>query len=83
MALETWGTETSKCGDYDAGIAEVCLMSGYTVTMYDSKDEFVEKGKNRIDCSFDKLVSKARISESDQKKFMANLLLILKINWGK
>ncbi|MHA2233694.1 MAG: 3-hydroxyacyl-CoA dehydrogenase family protein [Candidatus Hodarchaeales archaeon] len=60
-------------GDMGHGIAEVALMSGYTVSLYDIKDEFVEKGKNRIDWSLKKLAEKARISENDYEKFMGNL----------
>ncbi|MFX0116629.1 MAG: 3-hydroxyacyl-CoA dehydrogenase NAD-binding domain-containing protein [Candidatus Hodarchaeota archaeon] len=60
-------------GDMGHGIAEVALMSGYSVSLYDIAEEFVEKGKNRIDWSMAKLAEKARISESDHQKFMANL----------
>ncbi len=60
-------------GDMGHGIAEVALMTGYTVSMYDIADEFVEKGKSRIDWSLQKFAEKARISESDYKKFMDNL----------
>lgn len=60
-------------GDMGHGIAEVALMAGYTVSMYDIADEFVEKGKGRIDWSLQKLTEKARISEGDYKKFIANL----------
>ncbi len=60
-------------GDMGHGIAEVALMTGYTVSMYDIADEFVEKGKGRIDWSLQKLAEKARISEGDHKKFMGNL----------
>ncbi|MFW9903743.1 MAG: 3-hydroxyacyl-CoA dehydrogenase NAD-binding domain-containing protein [Candidatus Thorarchaeota archaeon] len=60
-------------GDMGHGIAEVALMTGYTVSMYDIADEFVEKGKSRIDWSLQKLAEKARISKGDHKKFMANL----------
>ncbi len=62
-------------GDMGHGIAEVALMTGYTVSMYDIADEFVEKGKNRIDWSLQKFVEKARISDSDYKKFMNNLTI--------
>lgn len=60
-------------GDMGHGIAEVALMSGYTVSLYDIEEEFVEKGKNRIDWSLKKLSEKARISENDYEKFMGNL----------
>ena len=39
-------------GDMGHGIAEVALMTGYTVSMYDIADEFVEKGKNRIEFQY-------------------------------
>lgn len=60
-------------GDMGHGIAEVALMTGYTVSMYDIADEFVEKGKSRIDWSFQKFIEKARITEKDYDKFMKNL----------
>ena len=60
-------------GDMGHGIAQVCLMTGYIVSLYDIKDEFVEKGKGRIEWSLGKLASKARISEKDKDTFMGNL----------
>ncbi|MFX0123958.1 MAG: 3-hydroxyacyl-CoA dehydrogenase NAD-binding domain-containing protein [Candidatus Hodarchaeota archaeon] len=66
-------------GDMGHGIAEVALMTGYTVSMYDIADEFVEKGKSRIDWSLQKFVEKARISESDYKKFMDNLTVTINL----
>ncbi|MFX0120958.1 MAG: 3-hydroxyacyl-CoA dehydrogenase NAD-binding domain-containing protein [Promethearchaeota archaeon] len=66
-------------GDMGHGIAEVALMTGYTVSMYDIADEFVEKGKNRIDWSLQKFVEKARISESDYKKFIDNLTITINL----
>ncbi|MFX1536553.1 MAG: 3-hydroxyacyl-CoA dehydrogenase NAD-binding domain-containing protein [Promethearchaeota archaeon] len=60
-------------GDMGHGIAEVALMSGFTVSMYDIKEEFVERGKSRIEWSLQKLAEKARISESDPEKFMGDL----------
>ncbi len=35
-------------GDMGHGIAEVALLAGYSVNLYDIKDEFVETGKRRI-----------------------------------
>ena len=60
-------------GDMGHGIAEIALMAGYSVTLYDIKEEFVQKGKNRIDWSLKKLAEKARISESNHQQFMQNL----------
>ena len=60
-------------GDMGHGIAQVCLMTGYTVSMYDIKDEFVDKGKSRIEWSLNKLTEKARISEKDRDTCLGNL----------
>ena len=57
------------------GIAQVCLMTGYTVSLYDIKDEFVEQGKGKIEWSLNKLASKARISEKDKETFLGNLTI--------
>jgi enoyl-CoA hydratase/3-hydroxyacyl-CoA dehydrogenase len=60
-------------GDMGHGIAEIALMAGYSVIIYDIKEEFVENGKSRIDWSLKKLAEKARISEADHQRFMNNL----------
>lgn len=48
-------------GDMGHGIAEVALLAGYRVNLYDIKDEFVEKGKTRIFESLDLLLGKGKI----------------------
>jgi len=48
-------------GDMGHGIAEVALLAGYKVNMYDIKDEFVELGKKRIFESLDLLLGKGKI----------------------
>ncbi|MQK95627.1 3-hydroxyacyl-CoA dehydrogenase NAD-binding domain-containing protein, partial [Escherichia coli] len=35
-------------GDMGHGIAEVCAIAGYEVTMRDIKQEFVDRGMERI-----------------------------------
>ena len=62
-------------GDMGHGIAQVCLMTGYKVNMYDIKDEFVEKGRSRIEWSLNKLAEKARISEKDRDTYLGNLTI--------
>ncbi|MHA1984224.1 MAG: 3-hydroxyacyl-CoA dehydrogenase NAD-binding domain-containing protein [Candidatus Hodarchaeales archaeon] len=66
-------------GDMGHGIAEIALMAGYSVVLYDIKEEFVEKGRSRIDWSLKKLAEKARISESDHQRFMKNLTVSINI----
>jgi len=48
-------------GDMGHGIAEVALLAGFRVNLYDIKDEFVELGKNRIFESLDLLLGKGKI----------------------
>ena len=48
-------------GDMGHGIAEVALLAGYKVNLYDIKDEYVEKGKQRIFDSLDLLSGKGKI----------------------
>ena len=48
-------------GDMGHGIAEVALLAGYKVNLYDIKDEFVELGKKRIFDSLDLLSGKGKI----------------------
>ncbi len=62
-------------GKMGHGIAEVALISGYTVSLYDIKEELVEKGKSLIDWSLKKFVEKSVISEIDYQKFIRNLTL--------
>ena len=49
-------------GDMGHGIAEVALMAGYQVVMQDIKQEFIDKGSNRIFQSLEKLVAKEKVS---------------------
>lgn len=48
-------------GDMGHGIAEVALLAGYRVNLYDIKDEFVQLGKKRILESLDLLLGKGKI----------------------
>jgi enoyl-CoA hydratase/3-hydroxyacyl-CoA dehydrogenase len=48
-------------GDMGHGIAEVALLAGYRVNLYDIQDAFVERGKGRIFASLDKLVEKGKV----------------------
>lgn len=56
-------------------IAQVALISGYSVSLYDINNKIVENGKSRIEWSFKRLIEKDKISEEDYKNFMNNLSL--------
>lgn len=60
-------------GDMGHGIAQAALMAGYKVSLYDIADEFVDKGKSRIDWSLNKFEEKGRIAKGDTAKFMGKL----------
>ena len=48
-------------GDMGHGIAEVALLAGYPVTLFDINTEAVEKGAGRIIDSVKKLAEKGRV----------------------
>jgi len=48
-------------GDMGHGIAEVALLGGYPVTLYDINTEAVEKGAGRIMASVEKLAEKGKV----------------------
>ncbi len=48
-------------GDMGHGIAEVALIAGYKVFLYDINDEAVNKGMTRINTSLDKLSQKGKV----------------------
>ncbi len=53
-------------GDMGHGIAEVCAIAGYDVVMRDIKQEFVDRGMERIKESLAKLEQKGRIKNADE-----------------
>ncbi|MFW9778014.1 MAG: 3-hydroxyacyl-CoA dehydrogenase NAD-binding domain-containing protein [Candidatus Heimdallarchaeota archaeon] len=64
-------------GDMGHGIGQAALMAGFKVNLYDIADEFVEKGKSRIDWSLNKFEEKGRIAKGDRDKFMGNLKITI------
>jgi len=61
-------------GDMGHGIAEVALLAGYIVRLYDIKDEFVERGKSRILESVEKLASKGKVATELLEVIKSSLL---------
>jgi enoyl-CoA hydratase/3-hydroxyacyl-CoA dehydrogenase len=51
-------------GDMGHGIAQCALMAGYHVNLCDIKMEYVERGKERIFASLDKLEAKGKIKSA-------------------
>jgi len=48
-------------GDMGHGIAELALIAGYRVNLYDIKEEIVDRGEQRIMQSLEKLASKGKV----------------------
>ena len=61
-------------GDMGHGIAEVALIAGYKVNLYDVKQEFVDRGESRIIESLDKLESKGRVPSERVAEIKSDLL---------
>jgi enoyl-CoA hydratase/3-hydroxyacyl-CoA dehydrogenase len=61
-------------GDMGHGIAEVALLAGYRVNLYDIKEEFVETGKARIFQSLDLLRGKGKIPAELDEAIRGQLL---------
>ncbi len=60
MAVEINNVAVIGAGDMGHGIAEVVLLAGIPVHLYDINDAAVDKGRQRIFDSLDKLASKDR-----------------------
>jgi len=61
-------------GDMGHGIAEVALIAGYKVNLYDIKQEFVDRGEERIYQSLEKLVSKDKVPADRYEEIKSELL---------
>ncbi|MDY6832715.1 MAG: 3-hydroxyacyl-CoA dehydrogenase NAD-binding domain-containing protein [Thermodesulfobacteriota bacterium] len=55
------------------GIAQVCIMAGYTVVMVDVKQEFLDNGMKKVKESMDFLVGKGKLSAEDKDRMMGQL----------
>ncbi len=60
-------------GVMGSGIAQVCAQAGFSVNMYDIKQEFVEKGLNNIKGNLKRSVEKGRISQEEADKILGRI----------
>ncbi|MFN7988048.1 MAG: 3-hydroxyacyl-CoA dehydrogenase family protein [Thermoanaerobaculia bacterium] len=61
-------------GDMGHGIAEVALLAGYRVNLYDVAEEAVGRGRERIFQSLDKLVEKGKLPAEHNTAIRTSLL---------
>jgi enoyl-CoA hydratase/3-hydroxyacyl-CoA dehydrogenase len=59
-------------GDMGHGIAEVVAMAGYKISLYDIKQEFVDRGLGKIKESLAKRVAKQKMTQADMDGIMGN-----------
>ncbi len=55
-------------GTMGAGIAQVCAQANYQVVLFDLQESVLDKAKNSINASLDKLASSGKISEEEKSK---------------
>ena len=67
-------------GTMGSGIAQVFAVKGYEVVLRDVKDEFIERGLNGITKTFDKLVSKGKMTEEDKVAALTRITGSININ---
>ncbi|MCO5142905.1 MAG: 3-hydroxybutyryl-CoA dehydrogenase [Oligoflexia bacterium] len=60
-------------GQMGLGIAQVASQAGFSVFLSDLSLDHAKKGKEKIDASLQKLVSKGKISEEDKKKVLEKI----------
>jgi 3-hydroxybutyryl-CoA dehydrogenase len=60
-------------GQMGSGIAQVCAMAGYDVTLHDIKDEFVQKGIGSIQKNLNRQVEKGRMEEGEKESILSRL----------
>jgi len=60
-------------GTMGNGIAQVSAQAGYSVTMSDIKDEFIQKGLATIEKSLDRLVKKGTMPEAEKAAVISRI----------
>lgn len=61
-------------GDMGHGIAQVALMAGYKVNLRDIKEEYAQKGADKIFTSLEKFLSKGKMTEEQVNYIKEELL---------
>lgn len=66
-------------GQMGHGIALVSAQAGFTVVLRDIKEEYVEKGKQRIEKFLGKSVEKGKMKETDKKEILSRISTTTKL----
>lgn len=70
-------------GQMGSGIAQVCAMAGYQVTLQDLKQEQLDKGLATITKNLSRQVAKERMTEEEKTAALAHISLTLDIEDAK
>jgi len=60
-------------GQMGNGIAQVCAQAGYTVSMRDIEQRFIDNGMNTIKKNLERSVEKQKMSQSDMDAIMSRI----------
>ncbi len=66
-------------GQMGHGIALVSAQAGFTVVLRDIKEDYVEKGKQRIEKFLGKSVEKGKMKETDKKEILSRISTTTKL----
>ncbi len=61
------------CGLMGSGIAQVCAQAGYQTLVREVNDELLARGKERVEASLQKAVSRGKMTEDDMNAVLKNL----------
>lgn len=61
-------------GQMGSGIAQVAAQTGLQVVLHDVKEEYVQRGLNRIEKNFARNVEKGRMSEEEKREVLARFI---------
>jgi 3-hydroxybutyryl-CoA dehydrogenase len=60
-------------GQMGSGIAQVCAMAGYHVTLHDLKEEFVSRGMGVIQKNLQRQITKGKVTEGEVRQTLSRI----------
>ena len=71
MEIKTIGV--IGAGQMGAGIAQVAAVAGFSVTLMDIKDEFLQRGIGAIDASLKRMIKKGAMTAGQEREVLARI----------
>ena len=66
-------TTVIGAGAMGSGIAQILAQAGYSVAVYDTKEEMLEKAKTKLKSTFDALVAKGKFTKEDAQNIIERI----------